>query len=510
MSDARRNLAAVATNYLRFAVGMAVVFAVTPIAVRHLGAHGFGLWTLAVASIGLIGLLEAGIATTAVRFAGTAEGAGDVVARNRYLATLAAVAMPLGCLILGVAWIGAPSLASLLGLEPAEAATFTLLVRVGGAAVGLGLPAGIWRAALVARGDLPVTNLIEIIAVLAGAAVTVAGLTLGWGAAAMVAGFSVTTLAPALAYVPIAYRRCQSLSVSRQHASASTLREIRSFAGAATAANTANVAALRCEPMLVKAFLPITTVAHYSVAARIAEYLLLLGKQFSSALTPAIARAHGAGNPDAIRRVLLGGTGMLFALTALGASIAGLQAPDLLAVWLGQEFTDAAPALRWLLGAAVVSSLSMNAANALGMTGRHRLVAVSCTAAALLRLGGGALLLPRFGLEGPGIAAIIAAASLEIGLVLRRACRLFDIRALEFFRIALMPGLAGLVALWLAAAGLRGLIDTSGWGGIALQSALLTAAFAAVGIPLVGGLRLQLPGARVRGARTALSAAART
>jgi hydrogenase maturation factor HypE len=60
------------------------------------------------------------------------------------------------------------------------------------------------------------------------------------------------------------------------------------------------------------------------------------------------------------------------------------------------------------------------------------------------------------------------------------------------------------------AAGLRGAIDTSGWGGIALQSALLSAVFAAVGIPLIGGLRLKLPGARVRGARAALTAAART
>ena len=510
MNDAHRNLAAVATNYLRFAVGMAVVFAVTPVAVRQLGSHGFGLWTLAVASVGLMGLLEAGIATTAVRFAGTAEGAGSIMDRNRYLATLAAVAMPLGLLILVAAWLGAPSLAGLLGLAPTDAATFTLLVRVGGAALGLSLPAGMWRAALVARGDLPVTNLIETVAVLAGAGVTVAGLMHGWGALAMVAGFSVTTLGPTLAYVPIAYRRCQSLSISRLHASAATLREIRSFAGAATAANTANVAALRCEPMLVKAFLPITTVAHYSVAARIAEYLLLLGKQFSNALTPAIARAHGAGDQDAIRRVLLGGTGMLFALTALGASIAGLQAHDLLAVWLGNEFTDAAPALRWLLGAAVVSSLSMNAANALGMTGRHRLVAASCTAAALLRLGGGALLLPRLGLEGPGMAAIIAAASLEIGLVLRRACMHFGIRAPEFFRIALMPGLAGSAALWIAAACLRGLIDTSNWGGIALQSAVLVAVFVVASISLVKGLRVALPFAGRRGASTAVTAVAQS
>lgn len=482
MSGVRDNWLAVSTNYLRFGTGMLAVLLVTPLCVRVLGAHGFGLWSLAVACIGLVGLLESGLATTALRFAGHAEGGGRVEDRNRYLGTLCAVALPVGAGIAVLAWVLAPAMAALLALQGSDAMHFVALVRSGGLAVGVALPGALWRAALVARGDLPVANLIETVAIVAGACVTVACLLAGQGVTSMVAGFAVATLLPALAFVPVAHWRNASLRISPRSASRCALNEMRGFAGAATVANTANLAALRCEPMIVKGFLPMATVGHYAIAARIAEYLLLLAKQFANALTPAVARAHGGSDPAAVRRILLAGTGSLFALTTLGASLAGLQAPALLTAWLGAEFAAAAPALRWLLAAAVVSSLSMNAAGVLGMTGHHRTVATASAMTAGLRLIAGALLIGPLGLEGPGIAALLSAAGVELALVLRRACRLHGVSAGQFFRVALLPGVAGTAALWTLALWFGGWVADAGWTAIVLRSALLAIVFIVVAL----------------------------
>lgn len=479
MNGALRHGVAVSTNYLRFGTSLLAVLLVTPIAVGVLGTHGFGLWSLAVASIGLVGLLEAGLATTALRFAGAAEGAGRPADRNRYLSALTAIAVPVGTVIAIAAAIVAPWLAGLLGLHAEDAGEFTLLVRLGGLALGLALPAATWRAALVARGDLPLANLIDATAILAGAATTAAGLTNDWGLRAMIAGFCVTTIAPALLYVPVASRRCPSLKLSLRNAPLSTLREMRGFAGAATVANTANLAALRCEPMIVKGFMPMAMVGQYAVAARIAEYLLAMAKQFANALTPAVARAHGGGDAASIRGILLTGTGTVFALTVLCASVLGHQAEDLLTAWLGPEFAGSAPALRWLLAAAAVSSLSMNAASVLGMTGRHRRVAIACSLAAALRLGGGALLIGRVGLEGPGVAALLSAIVVETLLVLRPACRQVGVHAADFLRSAVLPALVGCLALWLAASALPAWLSGHGWSDILLRSTWFAIVFVA-------------------------------
>jgi O-antigen/teichoic acid export membrane protein len=503
VNSLRDNWLAVSTNYLRFGTGMVAVLLVTPLCVRVLGAHGFGLWSLAVACIGLVGLLEAGLATTALRFAGHAEGGGRAADRNRYLSSLLVVALPVGALIALAAWGLAPFLAALLSMEGTDSPEFVMLVRCGGLALGAALPGGLWRAALVARGDLPLSNVIETVAIVAGSSVTAACLVSGAGVGSMVAGFAVTTLLPAMAYVPAAHWRSRSLRVWPRHGSWRALKEMRGFAGAATVANSANLAALRCEPVVVKAFLPVAMVGHYAVSARMTEYLLMLAKQFSNALTPAIARAHGGDDPAEVRRILLAGTASLFALTALGASLAGLQAPALLTTWLGNEFAAAAPALRWLLAAAVVSSLSINAAGVLGMTGHHRSVAAASALTATLRLTAGAMLIGRMGLEGPGIAALCSAAGVELMLVLRRACRLHDVRLAEFITVPLLPGLAGLTAFWSLAWLLEGWTSGPGWSGIVLRSSVLAVAFVVVALAFSPLAPWRHPGAEPRRLPTA-------
>ncbi len=499
MSGLRDNWLVVSTNYLRFGTGMLAVLLVTPLAVDTLGAHGFGLWSLAVACVGLVGLLESGLATTALRFAGQAEGGGRTADRNRYLSSLCAVALPLGGAIALLAWLLAPALATLLVLSGPDEADFLMLVRSGGLALGVALPGAVWRAALVARGDLPVANLIETVAIVAGSGVTAACLVAGHGVASMVAGFSVATLLPALSFVPAAHWRNASLRISPRQATRATLAEMRGFAGAATVANTANLAALRCEPMVVKGFLPMAMVGHYAVAARIAEYLLLLAKQFANALTPAVARAHGNGDPAAVRHILLAGTGSLFALTMLGASLAGIQAPALLTAWLGAEFAAVAPALRWLLAAAVVSSLSMTAAGVLGMTGHHRRVATVSALTAGLRLVAGAMLIGPLGLPGPGVAALLSASGVELSLVLRRACRLHGVSGAQLFRVALLPGLAGAAALWALSIWLDGSDPGASWAVILTRSALLATAFLVVALSVSPLVPWRVAGGRLAG-----------
>jgi len=494
MTGRARSAVAIGTSYVRFLSSVAAVIVVTPIAVRELGAAGFGLWALALASIGLVGLLESGITSTAVRYAAAAEGAGDEAGRNRCLSTLALLGAVVGLSVALLAWSLAPAFAILFGLRAVDAPTFVLLVRVGGVAVGLSLPAGIWRAALVARGDLPLVNVVETACVLAGALVTALGLARGDGILAMIAGFAVTTLAPSLASMPLAHLRSGTLSIRPRLASLATWRELRGFAGAAMLANTAGVAAARVEPMLVKSFMPLAAVGHFSVASRIAEYLSLLARQFANALSPSIAQAHGAGRTAEIRGLLLGGTATLFAGTTMVASVIVLHADSLLTLWLGPDFAAAAPAVRILVAAAAVSSLSLTAANVLGMTGGHRTVATSAACAAALRLCAGALLLPAVGLTGPGIAAIVASLLFDTGLVLRRTCRSLGVGLPEFLRSAAGPGLTGLAGFWIAAAATGSAVEVSTWRGLLVHAALLAVVSGACVLPwLVLAMRRARP-----------------
>jgi O-antigen/teichoic acid export membrane protein len=442
----RNALVTVASNYGRFVVGIASVAVVTPAAIDAIGFDRFGLWALAAAACGFIALFELGIATTSMRYAAEAEGAGNPELRNSRLSTLLVAQWPLAAIMLVVGWFAAAPIAHALGLDPQAAADFATIVRVGATATALALPAALWRAALAANGDLPLVNLIDAAAIAAGALVTLTGLQLGSGVLALAAGAATTTLAPALVLLFSARRRVPQLRVSWQLASIAEWRSMRNFAGAAVTTNTANLAAQRLEPAVVNAFLPLAAVGQYSVAARVAEYALLLGRQLSSALTPLIAKAHGAGDVGAIRTSLVMGTRFQAALMLPFALLLAWHAPALLGAWLGPEGTSAAAPLRLLCCSLALASLAMHPAICLGMTGQHRLVAQAALGGALLRLVAGAMLVGTLGLAGIGMAAIVACAVVDVGLVVTRACRHAGVPLRAFARDAIAPSLPALLA----------------------------------------------------------------
>jgi O-antigen/teichoic acid export membrane protein len=477
----------VASNYGRFLVGMASVAIVTPQAIAALGIERFGLWSLSAAACGFIALLELGIATTSMRFASESEGAGDSRARNVRLSTLLFAQLPLAALMLLVGWFGAAPLAAAFGLQGVPAGEFVAVVHLGSTVAACVLPLALWRAALAARGYLHVANFIDAFSIAAGACVSLFGLARGTGVMALAWGAAATLLLPAPLLLIATRRYVPDLSLGWHNASRAEWRHMRSFAGAAVSSNTANLAAQRLEPALVNAFLPLGAVGQYSIAARIAEYALLLGRQLSSALTPVVARAHGAGDSNAIRTTLVMGTRFQVALMMPSAFLLAWHAPAVLHAWLGAASGDAYVPLRLLCVALAFAAVAMNPAICLGMTGQHRYVAQAALGGAALRLAAGAMLMSFLGLVGAGIAAIVAALAVDIGCVVTRACRHIGVPLGTFYRQAIgptLPGLLGAAATTVVLEAWRApvsLAAIAAQGGVAMT--VFVALFAIYGLP---------------------------
>lgn len=486
-----RAVLTVASNYGRFLVGMASVAVVTPAAIDAVGIERFGVWALAAATCGFIALLELGIATTSMRYAAEAEGAGDPARRNARLATLLIAQLPLALAMLLAGWLGAAPLAAALDLEPAARGEFVGAVRLGATAAALALPLALWRAALAARHFLHLSNAIDAVAIATGACVSLAGLAQGQGVMALAVGAATTVLLPAPLLLLAIRRRVPDLELSRRSASRAEWRAMRSFAGAAVSTNTANLAAQRLEPVVVNGFLALGAVGQYSVAARIAEYALLLGRQLSSALTPLVARAHGAGDTNAIRDSLQLGTRFQLALMLPFALVLGWHAPAILDAWLGPSAAPAALPLRLLCGALSLAAVAMHPAICLGMTGRHRLVAQAALGGAGLRLLLGVMLIGPLGLAGVGLAAIATALVVDVGVVAVAACRHVGVPFIVFLRRAVAPSLPGLLAATLVTAMLERWHVASTLVEVFLQSLAAGAVFVLLFLPF--GLRGLLP-----------------
>ncbi|MBG7602838.1 MAG: hypothetical protein IZT60_09870, partial [Gammaproteobacteria bacterium] len=163
----------IASNYLRFLVGMVVLFFLMPYIVSRIGVDLFGLWSLIFAVIGLFGLMDLGFATAAIKYVAELTASKDHAERNQVLATLLVIYSALGlvCLLLVGALAGtAPAW---FNLNEQQHQAFTIALWLLGTAVALGFPLSLFKAILVGSGRMSLVNLVELFTTLVNAALIV-------------------------------------------------------------------------------------------------------------------------------------------------------------------------------------------------------------------------------------------------------------------------------------------------------------------------------------------------
>lgn len=476
----------VSSSYLKFIFSMLVVFFMTPYIVGVLGIEQFGLWSLLFAVIGIFGLLDLGFATAGVKYVAEAFGADDDERRNVVLSTLFYVYLTLGAVCFGIVVAASLSSASWVDLTASHRDDFSVALSILGGALALSLPLSVFRSAMLGVGRASTVNLCAVVAVIAQAAVTVVLLRNGFGLKGLAVAASVNMLGQSLLLIPLCYRQLPSFSLSVRNFSRQQVLELGAFSVYAFVANVAVLVILRIDPVVIKMFLPLSAIAVYAIALRIAEYAFLLNKQFSNALMPLVSQSFGSGDVDTIRRVLVDGTRLSLGVALPFLGLLWFYAPELVQLWMGEAFAGAASVLRILLLATAFSVVQLNAANVLGMTGSHKFVAFAMLGSAALNLVLSIFVVQFYGLIGVASATLIAAFAIEMGLIVPYACRTQKLAVSQFARRALWPALPPLAPMFAAAywffviAPIDGFLDLLVHG--ALCGAIYLVAFWFVGV----------------------------
>jgi O-antigen/teichoic acid export membrane protein len=444
----------IATSYLRYVVLMVLVFFLTPFIVSKIGIDQFGLWSLIFAVVALFGLMDLGFATAANKYMGEFHGSGDTAARNQVLATLLGVYVGLGLLCILVVAVIATRAGAWFDLAPEMERWFRLALWLLGGVVAITLPLNLFKAVLNGSGRMALVNGIEMAMQLLNAALIVTLLNAGYGIRALIFATSATLLLGSLLATLLAFWLTPALSVSPRLFSAGRVRELLGFSVYFFIANIAVLIILRIDPVVIKAFLPLSAVAVYAIGAKIAEYTYYLNKQFSNALMPLVAQSRGGGDAATIDRVLLDGTRLGLAIALPFIALLAFYARDIILLWMGPEFAGAVGVLHLLLGAILCTALYLNASNVLAMNGEHRFIAFAMAGSAALNLVLSVLLIQPLGLNGVALATLLATFAVEVLVIIPRACRARGVTLWTFYRRALWPTLPPLAPALAVAWGL--------------------------------------------------------
>lgn len=476
----------IATSYLRFVIGIIVVFFLTPFIVSKIGMDMFGLWSLIFAIVGIFGLLDLGFATAAVKYMAEFTGNKDHAGRNQTLATLLVVYTGLGLACLLLVAVVASNAGSWFDLDSDKRQPFQLALWLIGSAVAVNLPMSLFKAILNGSGRMTLMNGIDLVVLAVNATGVVWALNAGFGISGLiVVTTSTMVLGPVLAMI-VAFWLVPGLSLSPRLFSKGRVRELLSFSAYFFIANVAVMIILGIDPVVIKAFMPLEAVAVYAIGAKIAEYTYYLNKQFSNGLMPLVSQSRGANDEATIDRVLTDGTRFCLAIAVPFAALLFFYAEDIIVLWMGEDFADSAPVLQILLGAILCTAVQLNAANVLAMNGQHRFIAFAMAGSAALNLVLSIILIQFYGLNGVAVATLIAAFTFELMVIIPRACRARGISIFRFYLKSVGPSLPPLVPSLLSAWGLSQLQAPDNFLWIILEggaSALVYfAAFALLGL----------------------------
>lgn len=465
-----RLMQGVVWNALGRGLPLVIALLLTPWLLHLMGVERWGLFTLALAMVGVLGVLDLGVGPALTRtLSERMESSTPTEQADLVRAGLAALGM---VALLGAAglWFALPWLVgSVLNVPPALQAEALAAMRVLACAIPLVvLNAALWGV-LAAYQRFAAANLVTVPVNLFYYLGPVLALLVWDSLVGVMLALVACRLANTLSYIWLVRRDLPGLwsGWPRLRLASPLLR----LGGWITFASLVGQALLYADRFLIGALLTLTAVAHYATPLDLVLRMWILPVAVSQALLPAMASSF-AGLPGATAALLRrGGLLILIGVFPACAVLVG-AAHEVLRLWLGAGFADGgAPVLR-ILSIGILFSCLAYAPNALlEAIGRPDVTARFVLGQAVVFLPLSALFLIWGGVEGAAIAWCLRVAVDALGKLIF-AARLFPPAAVA--ARGLMPPLlgAGLVLVALALA--------PGWGWKAAVFALGSVALAAL------------------------------
>ena len=419
---ASKTLANAIYSLASFAWPIVLAILATPYIVHGLGTERYGLFVLATASVGFLGLFDLGMGSALIKFASDAHARRDYGELNRAFATGLSFYLLVGVVGLAVAVAGAPFFAErVLDVSPERQDAARDVFRVAGVTFFFtmvmtaysSVPASIQRYDVQAKVNVAYTT--------ATVALVVALVALDRSIVEIVAVNSLTTVLAIATYYAVDRRLLPlrpSLRIDRR-----MLRRMFSFGGFALVSTVSGAAIFHLDKFVVGSIVGVGFVTFYAVPAMLAARIHSAVAHLSQVVFPLASELIALGETDRLHALYVRATRLVLAFVAAVSIPPMVLSSEILRVWLGDEFVARSSDVFVILIATyfVLALTAVPFYVAMG-AGRPQWNAIFSVSTAVLDVGLLLVLTPRFGIEGAAVAylASLAPVPLFVFLVERR------------------------------------------------------------------------------------------
>lgn len=437
-------------NWVAFLFVAVVSFFLSPFVVNHLGNTAYGVWSLLVAVVGYLGLLDFGVRGAVTRYvahhqaAGDNEGCSSIVSAGLVLFGLLGAA---AILLSGVLAFLSPLF---FNIPESLVNDARIVLVIGGLTVAVTLISAVFAGVVTGLERFDISSGVEILLTAIRTIAVVLALREGYGLVALgCIHLAASVLYGVAAWVTVK-KVYPDLRLRFRVPLLPHIRTILSFSVFLSAIHVFGVLIYYSSAVVIAVFLPIGAVTYYVIAGNLCDYAYKVAGALSKMMTPRVSALTSMGSKNVTEEIL--GTARIATLAVAPiAATFWFRGESFINLWMGPDYGPmSGEILRilafvvWLGGARSVAAASIIGVN------RHRTLIPALAFEAVCNLALGVALVRPFGLVGVALGALIPSVAVSLGYIPRCLSNSTGVPAGLFYRNAWLLPTAACVPFALA------------------------------------------------------------
>ena len=401
-------------NWVAFLFVAIVSFFLSPFIVHHLGGTAYGVWSLLVALVGYLGLLDFGVRGAVTRYVAHHHAIEEDDKCSSIVSAALVLFGFLGALAILLS-VGFAYLSPLLFNIPESLIEDSKVVLfLGGLTIATTLIGAVFAGVVTGLQRFDISSGVEIAVTAVRTIAVVVALQEGYGLVALgVIHLVASVLYGAAAWLTV--RRIYPALRFRTNAPLMPhVRTIVSFSAFLSLIHVFGLFIYYSNALVIAAFLPIAAVTYYAIAGNLIDYAAKVSGALSKMMTPRVSALNSMGSDSVGGEVVIAARMATLATAPIAATFL-LRGEAFVSLWMGPEFGPASGEILRVLAVVVLlaGARSIAIASIIGMN-KHRALIPGLAFEAVANLALSIALVRPMGILGVAIGVALPNALVSI------------------------------------------------------------------------------------------------
>ena len=425
----------VLSSWFATAASLVVGFFLSPFIVHRLGIVAYGVWVLAVSSVGYLNLLDLGMRSSVLRFVSKGHATKDHQGASEALMAALWVRLQIGALVLVLCAAIAAAFPHIEKVPAALVLDAREAIMIIGLSTAISMSFGVLGGVLSALNRYDLQSYITLLQLIIRVAGVVAVLRAHRGIVAIaLVELVVSVLANAL-LARLAWKVYPELTFRLTRPRWEVLRKIWSYSIYAFLLLVASQLIYQTDNLVVGAFVSASAVAFYSFGNTLCRYTQQLVGAMTMTFTPAASTLEAGGDMAGLRALYFNGTRATMAISLPIVVTLMIRGGSFIGVWMGPQYSQTSGTVLTILATALLFSLPNTTAASIAFgVEKHKALAKWGLAEGIANFALSIALARKFGLYGVAIGTLIPNLVVQLVMWPQYISRLVDVSYVQVFR----------------------------------------------------------------------------